>query len=367
MATEPVTATAAPPVTLTGPPTATYRTDLVTVLLSAWFTIGLFLDAWAHNNVPRLETFFTPWHAVFYSGFLATAAWTAWTVRGVARTGRPAIPRGYESTALAILGFAFFGVADASWHTFFGIEQDINILFSPTHLGLAATMLVIITTPLRSAAGPGRMLPAVLSVALATAMVLLFLQYANAFAFRPEGVVYALSGVDQGATVQLVSAMAVTNLVLLVPLLALARRWRPPFGTATASYAGVAGLSCAVTGFRNVPLVLGLLASGLCADLLVRWLRPDPRDPARYRLFAALVPLVVWTVYLAVAYAVAGSVRIEPVPGGHPERAVELITGAPLVQALLGLLAAVLLAPRPDTAGHDGGPRRARPTVSPPE
>jgi hypothetical protein len=46
-----------------------FGTDLVTALLCVWFTLGLFLDAWAHNNLPGLETFFTPWHAVFYSGF----------------------------------------------------------------------------------------------------------------------------------------------------------------------------------------------------------------------------------------------------------------------------------------------------------
>ena len=36
---------------------------------------GATLDGWAHTHVPeRLETFFTPWHAVLYSGFLASAA-----------------------------------------------------------------------------------------------------------------------------------------------------------------------------------------------------------------------------------------------------------------------------------------------------
>jgi hypothetical protein len=62
--------------------TAAARNDAITAVLSCWFTAGLFLDAWAHNNVPNLETFFTPWHAVFYSGFMATAAWLIWTVRG---------------------------------------------------------------------------------------------------------------------------------------------------------------------------------------------------------------------------------------------------------------------------------------------
>src|SRR6266536_4204640 len=43
--------------------------DLVTLVLTAWLIGGLFLDGWAHNTRPQLETFFTPWHAVFYSGF----------------------------------------------------------------------------------------------------------------------------------------------------------------------------------------------------------------------------------------------------------------------------------------------------------
>ena len=58
-----------------GRPTAGYATSLVLAILSVWFTVGLMVDAWAHNNVPELETFFTQWHAVFYSGFAATAGW----------------------------------------------------------------------------------------------------------------------------------------------------------------------------------------------------------------------------------------------------------------------------------------------------
>src|SRR3954453_6137426 len=110
-----------------------YRDDLTTVGLGVWFVIGLLLDAWAHNNVPNLETFFTPWHAVFYSGFVATAGWIAWTVRGAwqaDRRGVAAMPIGYAASAVAIAGFAVSGVGDAIWHTTFGIEQNINILFS---------------------------------------------------------------------------------------------------------------------------------------------------------------------------------------------------------------------------------------------
>jgi hypothetical protein len=332
------------------PPVASYRTNLVTVLLSAWFTVGLFLDAWAHNNVPRLETFFTPWHAVFYSGFVATAAWVAWTARN-----RQAIPRGYRPAVVAVLGFAIAGAGDAAWHTVFGVEQNINILFSPTHLGLITAMLVIVTTPLRAAwsdpqlsGDPGlrRLLPAMLSLALATTLVLLFVQYANALAYRSEGVVLGLSGTNEEFTARLVASFAVTTAVLVVPLLTIARRWALPFGTATMVFALAGGLSFAVTGLRNGELIMGLLASGVCADMLARWLRPTPERPARYRLYGALVPLLTWTVYIAIAYTYAGSVRIDPGYGsGHPEGVAELYTGAPVVQALLGLLLAVLLVP----------------------
>jgi hypothetical protein len=61
-------------------PPASARTNAVTAALAVWFTVGLFLDAYAHANLPGLGTFFTPWHAVLYSGFAATADWVLWTV-----------------------------------------------------------------------------------------------------------------------------------------------------------------------------------------------------------------------------------------------------------------------------------------------
>lgn len=58
-------------------PVTTARQDLVTTATGLWLVLGLFTDGWAHVNLPGLESFFTPWHAVLYSGFGATAAWIA--------------------------------------------------------------------------------------------------------------------------------------------------------------------------------------------------------------------------------------------------------------------------------------------------
>src|SRR5262245_38823285 len=49
------------------------RFDWLMTILGAWLLGGLYLDGWAHIHVPGLETFFTPWHAVLYSGYLAGA------------------------------------------------------------------------------------------------------------------------------------------------------------------------------------------------------------------------------------------------------------------------------------------------------
>jgi hypothetical protein len=344
-------------------PSATYVTNLVTILLGTWFTLGLFLDAWAHNNLAELETFFTPWHGVFYSGFVATAGWIAWTVNGTPRSGRPvlqSIPAGYGAALIAMVGFAIAAVGDMIWHLVFGIEQFINILFSPTHLGLIAAMFVIVATPLRASwldqslpAAPGlrRLLPAVLSASLATTLVLLFVQYANALTFSNDSVVRAFTTLDEELTIRLVSSLAVTNLLLILPLLTLLRRWTLPFGTATILYATVGALSGATTGFGNIDMIVGLLLAGVCVDALARWLRPLPQRPTRLRVFATLAPLVTWTIYVVTAYLFApdalpaASGALPAASEAQPEVLVELYTGAPIVQALIGLLMSFLLVP----------------------
>ena len=332
-------------------PRSGFGLDLMTTVFGVWFTVGLFLDAWAHNNVPELESFFTPWHAVFYSGFAATGGWILWTVWQHVRAGRrglAAIPVGYGPAVLALPMFALAGAGDYLWHTVIGIEQNLTILFSPTHLILITSMFLILTSPLRAAwADPDlppspslrRLLPAVLSTAFSTTLVLLFLQYGNALTAPARSIVGTFSfPAHQQAPIETrwrTAGVVLTAVLLITPLLLLARRWRLPFGTSSILYLAVAALSGAIAQFANLTTVLGAVAAGVAVDVLAVWLAPTADRRWAYWTFAGLAPLVTWSLYFAVAALAVG--RLPTVP--------ELWTGAPIVTALLGLLLAAIVVP----------------------
>jgi hypothetical protein len=78
--------------------------DLITVMLGTWLLVGVFVDGWAHNNLHGLETFFTPWHALLHSGYLAAGEWILWQLRPAVRgrsLTRTAVPLGYGWAAWA--------------------------------------------------------------------------------------------------------------------------------------------------------------------------------------------------------------------------------------------------------------------------
>ncbi|UBU17407.1 hypothetical protein [Nonomuraea gerenzanensis] len=328
------------------------RADLVTALLGVWFGVGLMIDAWAHTNQTELETFFTPWHAVFYSGFAVVSGWILWQVWQNVRAGRQglaAVPTGYLAGLVAVPAFAAFGFADMMWHTILGIETSLDILFSPSHLGLIVTMLLIITTPLRSAwnapdlgARPtlGRLLPALIGLAFATTLVSLFLSYGDAMQYRAPRIVKAFSSVNDPGADRLALAMVVTNVVILSPVLLLVRRWVLPFGSVTVMYAIGVLMPGAQTEFENVPVLVSFVVAGLVSDLLIRWLRPSGERRGAYWAFAGLSAFATWALYIGIASVAGGGLPAVP----------ELWTGAPIIAGLIGLALGALFLPNAVTA-----------------
>lgn len=123
--------------------------DWIVTLLSAWMIDGIHLDAWVHHQF-EVETFFTPWHGVLYSGYLALAAvlvgmfaFNLWQ----GRTWRRSLPTGYGLSFLGVAIFMAGGVGDMLWHIVFGIEVNIEALLSPTHLMLALGGALIVSGP----------------------------------------------------------------------------------------------------------------------------------------------------------------------------------------------------------------------------
>ncbi len=328
------------------------REDGVTLVLSLWLIIGLFVDGWAHNNLTELETFFTPWHALFYSGFTACAAWFAWLViRGQDRglRGLTGVPVGYGLGLAGLAVFAVGGAGDFTWHAVFGIEQDLDALFSPTHLLLMLGMALIVTSPLRAAwhapddgdaARLTRFLPALLSTTLLAALVAFFFMYLSAFTdLSPT--VGAEEAQREGLDVywfQLsgIASALVTNLVLVVPVLHLLRRWHLPFASVTVLFTVVAVLTNAINGFDSVVTVIPAVAAGLVGDVLIARLRPSPARPVAYRTLGALLPLALWSGYYATLGVTAGI-----------GWSLEMWTGMIVYNAFAGLLVAQLFLPLP--------------------
>ncbi|MGW4800052.1 hypothetical protein [Nonomuraea sp. MG754425] len=334
------------------------RTDLVTALLGVWFGVGLMIDAWAHTTQAELETFFTPWHAVFYSGFAVVSGWILWQVWRNVRTGRQglaAVPTGYLAGLVAVPAFAAFGFADMMWHTILGIETSLDILFSPSHLGLVVSMLLIITTPLRSAWNApdigdrptlGRLLPALIGLAFATTLVSLFLSYGDAMQYQSLRIVEAFSTVEENGASRLALAMVVTNVIMLAPVLFLARRWQLPFGSVTVMYTIAVLMPGAQTEFTNVPVLASFMVAGLVSDLLIRRLRPSGRRRGAYWAFAGLSALATWSLYLGFSSVVAGHLPAVP----------ELWTGTPVIAGLIGLALGALLLPNAVGSEPAAGP-----------
>jgi hypothetical protein len=333
-------------------PRARWGDDLAAALLGTWVVGGLFLDGWAHVNQPGLETFFSPWHAVFYLGFAVSTVVLARLVARHQRGGRfdPAlVPAGYGLGMVGVALFVAGGIADGVWHTMFGVETSVAALLSPSHLLLLSGGLLMVTSPVRSAwsspdlpahAPALALLPALWATTLTTAVVLFFFQYLSAFVTRAPSTPAADSPEGLLTTIVGVAAVLVTNLVVVAPVLLLARRWRLPFGTvavlATTGALGLTSLRELVLG----ALVPALLAGGLAADLLLARLRPGPDRPGAFRAAGALVPALLWSAWLAV-YALAYGVAWPP----------ELWAGVVGMASLTGLGLSVLVLPPAVPAG----------------
>ncbi len=319
---------------------------LVYVFFGLWTLVGLSLDGWAHRNQPELESFFTPWHAVFYSGFTGGAAWLSWMVYRRRRSVRSlidAIPRGYELAVVGLAIFAVGGVGDGIWHTVFGIESSIDALLSPTHLLMLSGILLSATAPVRAywrlpgsavAARFGSFLPVTVSTALVVTSLAFFFMYANGLANWPMSRSY-VPYVNELEAAHGVLSTVTTTVIIVAPILFLLRRWTPPLGTFTV-IGTIHGLAMAgLDAFELWWQVIAVVVGGLTADLIIRMGGSNRRSSIRW--IAVGVPLALWLASTLVIH-LAWTVRWPP----------ELWIGQIVLAVMLGAGLSLLAAP-PET------------------
>lgn len=303
--------------------------DLVTELLGLWLLLAVFLDGWAHLNVPSLETFFTPWHAALYSGMVATAAWTAVVIWRNRAPGEPvwqAVPRGYRGTAVGVILFATAGGLDLLWHELLGIEISLDALVSPTHLLLGFSLFLILGTAVRSARADSRpgnfaWTPAALfAVVLLTGLGAFFLIYCSAFVRPGPTALFVPMPVGTPGRIQaempvviaLASYLLTTALIIAPFLFTLSASRRPVRGIVTMLVVAAAWLPVAMVGLRPFAIAgaAGATVAAIVADLLLARL-PDEWLRRRLPAVTAGIAALLWTGQL-VAFAVTDAIRWPP-------------------------------------------------------
>lgn len=340
------------------PSLAGWGDDLVTSVLGTLIVLGLFLDGWAHINLldNALGTFFTPWHAVLYTGFSAAAAWILTRNQRRGRWRAAAVPAGYMPALWGILLSPVALVGDAVWHTIFGVEEGCARLLAPFHLVLFLGAALVVTAPLRSelarrrppqAPGFLAFLPALISLAAVTAMVTFFFQWISPVVnfYRPlPSSLTRVHEVGELVEVNAISSLLITNALLMGPVVFLLRRWRPPFGSVTFLFGTVVVLDAALSELVHAPAVLGAVLGGLVADLLVTRLRASPTSEQAVRTVAGATPLAMWLSYFLAIRVLSGSTW-----------QLELWLGATVLAAMTGFILAVVMAPAPVPIGDPGG------------
>jgi hypothetical protein len=293
--------------------------DLLVSICTLWIACGFFLDAWAHGHVP-VETFFTPYHGIFYSGMLALIVLLS--VCAARRT----IPRTYRYPLLGIPIFVAAGFGDLVWHHFLGVEEGVDALLSPTHQALGLGVFLISSGPILSALRNRSSLQTLtdqlpLVLALATWMELLHFGTAYAFdpgagrmnappptsPFTPDYLTAIAIGyykLGTGVLVVLFQSTIVAGFALFA-----GSRFALRPGAMTLMF--VLGNAAAAAAFTNqTPLLVTVLlmsaVAGIVGDAIVNALHPSPDRPAAYRLLGAAVPAAYFSTYMIVTALTGG-------------------------------------------------------------
>jgi hypothetical protein len=256
-----------------------HREAAAVAVFGTWMICGLFLDGWAHE-AEKPETFFSPWHGILYSGFVAAVVWFAYDGWRFSRTNPEAAAAAKAGPsdrviAIGLIVFIVGAVGDGLWHEIFGIEVNVEALVSPSHLALFIGGFLMVTSPLRIAnADPSytpttwrEWFPQGVTLTLAAALVLFFTQYASVFQY--VGSLFNNEYYGELRQIADLASILMTNAILALALMYALWRWRPPLGAFTVLFGACGVLLAVLEGFDNAELIIAFVVGGVVADLTV--------------------------------------------------------------------------------------------------
>ena len=295
--------------------------DYAVGICGVWVSGGFFLDAWAHGHVP-VESFFTPYHGVFYSGMLAlllVIAGFALHARRLGYAWADTVPRPYRLALLGIPIFVAAGIGDMLWHRILGIEEGVDALLSPTHQILGLGIFFVASGPIRSVLADrvhSTTLARQLPLALGLATWLLLAHFGTAYAFDPGAGRTNAPPPIAPFTSHYLTALAIGYYKISIGVLivifqsALIAGSRSgwchactPVRVSLTVFLLLGNAPAAAAFTNQTPLLAVTLAqslvAGIVADSLVRRYDPDPVAHSRvFRWFAVIVPMTYVGVYL---------------------------------------------------------------------
>ena len=339
------TVTAARPAAVPSVAELGVKFDWLVIATSAWLGAGLYWDGWAHGyGLP--DSFWTIWHAAFYSGFAACAAVILGAVarnRPNAATWRAAIPAGYQGAVLGVFVFGVAGVFDMVWHTIFGIELSTDALLSPSHLALGTGAALMVSGPFVAATrrvGSGLLaqLPAIISLTFLFGTFTFFSLFAGPY----SSVIGTGPRPNDATLVRALLGMYLFSALLVGCALVALRRGTLPVGALTVMLGLNAVAMILMRGHApldvQVTFMLVAIAAGAVGDLLLGRLRPSDARPLQLHAFAFALPAAYLAIYLAVVILRVGS-----------GWTVHELTGMVTLCGIVGLLVSLVTAPRSAT------------------
>ncbi|MDO8628175.1 MAG: hypothetical protein Q7R56_00280 [Nanoarchaeota archaeon] len=332
-------------------PHFSFSLEWLFVFFSFWQVVGVFLDGWAHIHLSTQETFFTPWHLVFYSGFLAVFLLLIFQLfknhlKGYAWSR--ALPREYRLSLIGCFIFLFAAFGDLFWHTFFGVEIGIEALLSPTHLLLAFAGAIIVSGPLHaiwyrnSKKDKIHKGPVLVSFCLLMLTLTFMIQFLHPYYFpymassyQAEGMIFPNLELSNLLTGVGIGNIIVYTMILIGAILAVIRFIDLPLGSFTLMFVlqalGMAFLK------ESYWVISSAFIAGVLVDIVYAFLRSYFHYVSILRFFGFIVPVIVTSSYFLVLHIIDGIWW-----------SVHLVAGTVFIAGIAGMLLTYLIFPPGD-------------------